>query len=292
MCVSLSSSGVPGYKTVFVMGITADRSVSLGSVVGWIAGSGRPRPSRSVGHVVVLYQSEPSDLFGCLRRSSGVTMATRILFIYLFLLFYLEFGSIMPLPARLMSTLLTLLRRLPDWLRRLRPHVETLRRVGTEVWRACRRRPRDEVDFNPTPHSPTIVVKEPTLRPPSSFVKHKKGKVEVPWGTVHHGRDVDHSKGGSPGIIGQTQCAVDGGRTIGPRGAFQQERFLTDPTLPDDVAVERVKPVGRKLRRAVKKLRQLTTSSSSGRDAQACRGEKTIPSARPGHAPGPHPRRA
>ena len=34
---------------------------------------------------------------------------------------------------------------------------------------------------------------------------------------------------------------------------------MTDPTLPDDVAVERVKPVDRQLLRAVKKLRQLQT---------------------------------
>ena len=37
------------------------------------------------------------------------------------------------------------------------------------------------------------------------------------------------------------------------------ERLLTDPTLPDDVAVEQVKPVDRKLHRAVKKVRQLQT---------------------------------
>ena len=41
--------------------------------------------------------------------------------------------------------------------------------------------------------------------------------------------------------------------------ATRQERLLTDPTLPDVVAVERVKPVDRQLRRAVKKLRQLQT---------------------------------
>ena len=34
---------------------------------------------------------------------------------------------------------------------------------------------------------------------------------------------------------------------------------MTDPTLPDDVAVEQVKPVDRQLRRVVKKLRQLQT---------------------------------
>ena len=38
--------------------------------------------------------------------------------------------------------------------------------------------------------------------------------------------------------------------------AARQERLLNDPTLPDNVAVERVKSVDRKLRRAVKKLRQ------------------------------------
>ena len=43
------------------------------------------------------------------------------------------------------------------------------------------------------------------------------------------------------------------------RLAARQERLLTDPTLPDDVNVERMKPVDRQLRRAVKKLRQLQT---------------------------------
>ena len=51
----------------------------------------------------------------------------------------------------------------------------------------------------------------------------------------------------------------DGRLAHAARLAAKQERLLTDPTLPDDVAVERVKPVGRKLRRAVKKLRQLQT---------------------------------
>ena len=51
----------------------------------------------------------------------------------------------------------------------------------------------------------------------------------------------------------------DGRLAHAARLAAQQERLFTDPTLPDDVAVERVKPVGRKLRRAIKKLRQLQT---------------------------------
>ena len=51
----------------------------------------------------------------------------------------------------------------------------------------------------------------------------------------------------------------DGRLSHAARLAARQERLLTDPTLPDDVAVEQVKPVDRKLRRAVKKLRQLQT---------------------------------
>ena len=51
----------------------------------------------------------------------------------------------------------------------------------------------------------------------------------------------------------------DGRLSHAARLEAHQERLLTDPTLPDDVAVEQVKPVDRKLRRAVKKLRQLQT---------------------------------
>ena len=51
----------------------------------------------------------------------------------------------------------------------------------------------------------------------------------------------------------------DGRLSHAARLAARQERLLTDPTLPDDVAAERVKPADRKLRRAVKKLRQLQT---------------------------------
>ena len=51
----------------------------------------------------------------------------------------------------------------------------------------------------------------------------------------------------------------DGRLSHAVRLAARQERLLTDKTLPDDVAVERVKPVDRLLRRAVKKVRQLQT---------------------------------
>ena len=51
----------------------------------------------------------------------------------------------------------------------------------------------------------------------------------------------------------------DGRLSHAARLAARRERLLNDPTLPDDVAVEQVKPVDRKLRRAVKKLRQLQT---------------------------------
>ena len=55
------------------------------------------------------------------------------------------------------------------------------------------------------------------------------------------------------------------------RLAARQERLLNDPTLPDDVAVERVKPVDRKLRRAVKKLRQLQTQPLTAEELGARR---------------------
>ena len=51
----------------------------------------------------------------------------------------------------------------------------------------------------------------------------------------------------------------DGRLSHAARLAAHQERLLTDPTLPDDVAVERVKPVDSQLRPVVKKLRQLQT---------------------------------
>ena len=69
----------------------------------------------------------------------------------------------------------------------------------------------------------------------------------------------------------------DGRLSHAARLAARQERLLNDPTLPDDVAVERVKPVDRKLRRAVKKLRQLQTqpcllyTSPSPRDLSTSR---------------------
>ena len=56
-----------------------------------------------------------------------------------------------------------------------------------------------------------------------------------------------------------TLLMEDGRLSHAARLAARQERLLTDPTLPDDVAVEQVKPVDRQLRRAVKKLRQLQT---------------------------------
>ena len=51
----------------------------------------------------------------------------------------------------------------------------------------------------------------------------------------------------------------DGRMSQAARLAAQQERILNDPLLADDEAVQRVKPVSRRLRRAVKKIRQLDT---------------------------------
>ena len=51
----------------------------------------------------------------------------------------------------------------------------------------------------------------------------------------------------------------DGRMSQAARLAAQQERILKDPLLADDEAVQRVKPVSRRLRRAIKKIRQLDT---------------------------------
>ena len=55
----------------------------------------------------------------------------------------------------------------------------------------------------------------------------------------------------------------DGRMNQAARLAAQQERILKDPLLADDEAVQRVKPVSRRLRKAVKKLRQLDTQPLS-----------------------------
>lgn len=67
----------------------------------------------------------------------------------------------------------------------------------------------------------------------------------------------------------------DGQLSHAARLAAQQKRFLNDPTLPDDVAVQRVKPVGRKLRRAVKKIRQLKTQPLTAEE-EAQEGQELI----------------
>ena len=57
-----------------------------------------------------------------------------------------------------------------------------------------------------------------------------------------------------------TLLMEDGRLSHVARLAARQERFLlTDPTLLDDMVVQRVKPVDKQLRRAVKKLCQLQT---------------------------------
>ena len=67
----------------------------------------------------------------------------------------------------------------------------------------------------------------------------------------------------------------DGRLSHAARLAARQERLLNDPTLPDDVAVERVKPVDRKLRRAVKKLPQLQTQPLTAEE-EAQKGQELL----------------
>ncbi|XP_044168351.1 serine/arginine repetitive matrix protein 1-like [Acropora millepora] len=69
----------------------------------------------------------------------------------------------------------------------------------------------------------------------------------------------------------------DGRLSHAARLAARQERLLTDPTLPDDVTVEQVKPVDKKLRRAVKKLRQLQTQPLTAEEEPQERQELLTP---------------
>ena len=61
------------------------------------------------------------------------------------------------------------------------------------------------------------------------------------------------------------------------RLAAQQERILKDPLLADDEAVQRVKPVSRRLRKAVKKLRQLDTKPLTTTEQEAQDQELVTP---------------
>ena len=69
----------------------------------------------------------------------------------------------------------------------------------------------------------------------------------------------------------------DGRMSQAARLAAQQERILKDPLLADDEAVQRVKPVSRRLRKAVKKLRQLDTKPLTTTEQEAQDQELVTP---------------
>ena len=69
----------------------------------------------------------------------------------------------------------------------------------------------------------------------------------------------------------------DGRMTHAANLTAQQERILKDPLLADDEAVQRVKPVSRRLRKAVKKLRQLDTQPLTATEQQAQDQELVTP---------------
>ena len=79
-----------------------------------------------------------------------------------------------------LATLFNIMRRVPDVIRRVQPHIEGLRRIWTDVIRNCGRRRRTE--------------------------SHKKEDIELKYQKGEHGGDANYSPGGSPRFIGQTQC--------------------------------------------------------------------------------------
>ena len=79
-----------------------------------------------------------------------------------------------------LATLFNIMRRVPDVIRRVQPHIEGLRRIWTDVVHNCRGRRRTE--------------------------SHKKEDTEVQYHKRGHGGNANYSPGGSPGPLGQTQC--------------------------------------------------------------------------------------
>ena len=69
----------------------------------------------------------------------------------------------------------------------------------------------------------------------------------------------------------------DGRMAQAARLAAQQERILKDPLLADDEAVQRIKPVSRRLRKVVKKVRQLDTQPLTATEQEAQDQELVTP---------------
>ena len=81
-----------------------------------------------------------------------------------------------------LATLFNIMRRVPDVIRRVQPHIEGLRRIWTDVIRNCGRRRRTE--------------------------SHKKEDTEL-WESSlkgENGRNANYPPGRSPCPPGQTQC--------------------------------------------------------------------------------------
>ena len=87
------------------------------------------------------------------------------------------------MPAYMISflaTLFNIMRRVPDVIRRVQPHLEGLHRIWSDVIRHCGRRRRPE--------------------------SHKKEDIERQYPKGGHGGDAHYSPGGSPRPFSQTQC--------------------------------------------------------------------------------------
>ena len=79
-----------------------------------------------------------------------------------------------------LATLFNIMRRVPDVIRRVQPHIEGLRRIWTDVVRNCGRR--------------------------RHAGSHKKEDIGLKYQKGGHGGDANYSPGGSPGPPSQTQC--------------------------------------------------------------------------------------
>ena len=77
-----------------------------------------------------------------------------------------------------LATLFNIMRRVPDVIRRVQPHIEGLRRIWTDVIRNCGRRRHTE--------------------------SHKKEDIKLQTPKGGHGGDAHYSPGGSPCPFSQT----------------------------------------------------------------------------------------
>ena len=152
---------------------------------------------------------------------------------------------------RLFTTLFVIFRRFPEWMEKMRPHMTRLQLAWKDLKQII-------ILFNRRGNTPRPPTPGPVELKDVVVTQTAEG-IHLGCGTMEEMLIILRAE--APELVQKHSMLLmeDGCLSHAARLAARQERLLTDPTLPDNVAVERVKPVDRQLRRAVKKLRQLQT---------------------------------